>query len=181
MSQPQVTADSEGIQYIFAYFIPAEADREMGVGRWYIPRHRFQLANPNSNRTMGQFITSNWWSRTRPIGERREYLILGIRGGFNYTDITSLINGALSSRGHNQLTEVERMHHIVIKEHFVFPANWTATWAATRGSNRGSSNVHFTSDNMTMRLTLSVRDLDGSLYICLPNFQKVQNVGELLH
>ena len=71
----QVTFDTNGTQYIFAYFVRAEENKEDGVDRWRIPPHRFQLGNTCSSATMGQFITTNWWSRTRPIGEKREFMI----------------------------------------------------------------------------------------------------------
>ena len=127
----QVTFDTNSIQYVFAYFVPAEANREENVDRWRIPRHRFQLTNTSGTDTLGQYITSNWWSRTRPVGEKREYLIIGVRGHFNYPNIIGLVNGALGSRGNNRLTELERMQGIVIKEHFVIPGGNTRALAET--------------------------------------------------
>tara|TARA_Y100000591_G_C21743595_1_gene650681 strand:+ start:600 stop:1145 length:546 start_codon:yes stop_codon:yes gene_type:complete len=173
----QVTFDTNGIQYIFAYFVRAEANKEDGVDRWRIPPHRFQLGNTCSSATMGQFITTNWWSRTRPIGEKREFMIIGVKGHFRYSEILSLINGALGSRGHNRLTELEKMQGIVVKEHFVIPGGTTRALVETK-KNIDTFNLTLKNDSKTIEITLSLRKLDNGLYVSLPSFSKVEQDQE---
>ena len=189
----QVTFDTEGIQYIFAYFVTAEANKEDGVDRWRIPPHRFQLGNTSSCDTMGQFITTNWWSRTLPIGQKREFMIIGVKGHFRYSEILSLINGALGSRGHNRLTELEKMQGIVVKEYFVIPGGTTRAlveksftdWLASNGGkinegkrNENAFNLTLKNDAETMELTLSLRSWQNGLYVSLPSFSKVKQDQE---
>lgn len=173
----QVTFDTEGIQYIFAYFVTAEANKEDGVDRWRIPPHRFQLGNTSSCDTMGQFITTNWWSRTLPIGQKREFMIIGVKGHFRYSEILSLINGALGSRGHNRLTELEKMQGIVVKEHFVIPGGTTRALVENK-KNTDTFNLTLMNDAKTIELTLSLRSWQNGLYISLPSFSKVEQDQE---
>ncbi len=173
----QVTFDTNGIQYIFAYFVRAEANKEDGVDRWRIPPHRFQLGNTSSSATMGQFITTNWWSRTRPIGEKREFMIIGVKGHFRYSEILSLINGALGSRGHNRLTELEKMQGIFVKEHFVIPGGATRALVENK-KNTDTVNHTLMNDAKTIELMLSLRSWKNGLYISLPNFSKVEREQE---
>ena len=170
----QVTFDTDGIQYIFAYFVRAEANKEDGVDRWRIPPHRFQLGDTSSSSTMGQFITTNWWSRTRPIGEKREFMIIGVKGHFRYSQILSLINGALGSRGHNRLTELEKMQDIVIKEHFVIPGGTTRALVENK-KNTDTFNLTLMNDAKTIELTLSLRSWQNGLCIFAQLFKGRQD------
>ena len=144
--------------------------------RWCFPRHRFQFADPNTRSPMGQFITSNWFGREAPIGEKREYLVVGIRGNFSYNNITCLVNGALMSRGHNRLTELERNQGIVKKEYFVIPGG--VTRMLYENTTIGHTTLNNISNNMT--LTLSIRSLENSLLVSLPSFEIIpSNESEL--
>lgn len=169
----QNTCDSNGIQYIFGYFATGRDD---DMPRWCFPRHRFQFANPNTRSPMGQFITSNWFGREAPIGEKREYLVVGIRGKFSYNNITCLVNGALMSRGHNRLTELERNQGIVKKEYFVIPGGVTRT--LYENTTIGHTTLNNISNNVT--LTLCIRSLENSLLVSLPSFEIIpSNESEL--
>ena len=64
----QLTYDSDGVQYIFAY--------KTGDG-WKFPRHRFQVTNPDVK--AGQFISSMWFSNIYSMKEDIEFLVVELR------------------------------------------------------------------------------------------------------
>ena len=83
----QNTHDNEGIQYIFGYL-----DKKRG---WRFPQHRFQLVLEPSGTIVGQYLTSNWYSQMYDRNTIQRYMIIGIRGGFSYSQITAFITTQL--------------------------------------------------------------------------------------
>ncbi len=164
-----MTEDSNGIQYILGYFGKFVGEE---YPRWIFPRHRFQIPDPNQENIVGQFISSTWFNKDYPVGEKHEYLVVGIKGGFSYNNITSLINGALASRGHNRLTELERMQKIVVKEYFVIPAVTTKTLHENHRKSDGF-NVTLNNESNKIQLILKLRTAFKTLSVSLPSFESI--------
>jgi len=163
------TEDSDGVQYVFGYFGTFRGDENP---RWIFPRHRFQIANPNQENIVGQFISSTWFNKDYSVGEKQEYLVVGIKGGFSYNVITRLINGALASRGHNRLTELEKMQKIVVKEYFVISTATAKTLHENHRTNDGF-NVTLNNESNKINLILSLRKTMKTLRVSLPSFESI--------
>ena len=54
-----------------------------------ISKTSFSIANPDTHRVYGQFIRDIWYRAEHKITSNMEFLIVGIKGGFNYNTITS--------------------------------------------------------------------------------------------
>ena len=161
MNREESTTDSNGLQYIFAVW---EED-EHAIFRWKFMRHRFQI---NSDKTVtGDFITSMWWSQEKPLTVSQEFLIVGIKGDFKYSEITALTNGAFASRNNHNLTSVEKMQGIVFKDHFILTSE---TIIKFTNENTLTESKHIQLNGKKSVLSILARNFGKHIYISLPSF-----------
>jgi hypothetical protein len=165
MDHKQYTSDANGVQYIFAIM---EED-EYSIFRWKFMRHIFQLNNvaPIS----GDFITSMWFSKEKPLNIAQEFLVVGIKGSIDYNQITSLVNGAVASRNNNRLTKLEKMQKIVFKDHFILSSEEIIKFTDNHTITEGG-NISMLGENYDSTLEFHARNFGKTIYITLPSFYK---------
>lgn len=157
----QQTHDSNGIQYIFAY-----NDTEEG---WIFPRHRFQINT--SEITSGDFISSMWYSSVSSLNENLEFLVLGIKGNFDYSKVTSLVNGSYISYGKNILSDYEKSAGIYFKDYYCYTAKQCSELFNNVKSIDGHSDLSLVGCNEYSTLYIKVMSMDGGIYNTTPSFQ----------
>ena len=104
------THDFKNNQYVFGF--------KRNNKDWLIVPHKFILISALKHPITGQFIRSIQFNQIINIGEEMELLILGIKGSFNYKNITNLINETYKYYNTNELTEKEFKNGITFKETF---------------------------------------------------------------
>ena len=161
----QATFDTKGIQYIFAY----KSDEG-----WVFPRHRFQLANLDTHRVYGQFIRDIWYRAEHKITSNMEFLIVGIKGGFNYNTITSLVNGSFMSYSKNKLSDYERANNICFKDYYYLSSKNCVNYYNNNKhlSIEGNAELELVGENFRSRLILKTGFHNECIYVTTPTFMK---------
>ena len=156
--------DRTGIQYIFGYFIKNKG--------WQFVPHRFQLHQEVKNIARGQFLTSLWFSHIYHLDQVQNYMILGIRGGFSYANITQTTNQWDGNNGGHieaNWSEIVRIPNLVFWDTFRIDGLKT-----THLINSHLDNELFVLDILghifKHKLSLRARRYQGGLYVTLPDF-----------
>lgn len=155
----QLTFDSDGVQYIFAY---------KTCDGWKFPRHRFQVTNPDVK--AGQFISSMWFSNIYSLKEDIEFLVVGVKGAVDYIHITSLVNGSLMSYGNNNLSLFEKSSGIKFKDYYTYSSEQCYNFYNNYKNEDGFFNIYLTGDEGSI-LNIALRCMDDGLYVTTPCFE----------
>lgn len=155
----QLTYDSEGVQYIFAY--------KTSDG-WEFPRHRFQVINPDIK--SGQFISSMWYSNIHKLKDNLEFLVVGVKGAIDYIQITSLVNGSLMSYGNNSLSRFEKSSGIHFKDYYYYSSENSTKLFNNYKNEDGFFNICLTGSGGS-KLNIAMKCMDEGLYITTPSFE----------
>ena len=154
----QMTHDSDGIQYVFAY--------KTSDG-WEFPRHRFQVINPNVK--SGQFISSMWYSNVYSLKDNLEFLVVGVKGAVDYRQITSPVNGSLMSYGSNTLSRFEKSSGISFKDYYYYSSNNCIQLYNNNKNVDGFFNICLTGSDGSI-LNIGIKCMDEGLYVTTPSF-----------
>jgi len=104
--------DNDGVSYIFGNYT-----NERG---WLFNPYKFCLVNKNRGKVSGQFITSNWFNCIYDGGIPQHYVVLGIKGSFDYKNINKMMNDSyppmLLFYG---ITKEEVEAGVMFKDHYV--------------------------------------------------------------
>ena len=161
----QTTFDTKGIQYVFAY---------KSNERWIFPRYRFQLANTDTDKVHGQFVRDIWYRAEHKITSNIEFLVVGIKGEFNYNTITSLINGSFMSYSKNRLSDYERVNNICFKDYYCLTDKNCVNYYNNNKhlSIEDSSELELIGENFKSRLIINTRFHNECIYVTTPTFIK---------
>jgi hypothetical protein len=152
----QLTFDSDGVQYIFAY---------KTCEGWEFPRHRFQVINPDVK--SGQFISSMWYSNVFSLNENLEFLVVGVKGAIDYRQVTSLVNGSLMSYGSNILSRFEKSE---FKDYYTYSAEKCTNLYNNYKNEDGFFNIYLSGTQGSI-LNIAIKCMDEGLYITTPSFE----------
>ena len=155
----QLTFDSDGVQYIFAY---------KTCDGWEFPRHRFQLINPDVK--SGQFITSMWYSNVFSLNENLEFLVVGVKGAIDYIQVTSLVNGSLMSYGSNILSRFEKSSGIEFKDYYSYSSEKCTNLYNNYKNEDEFFNIYLSGTQGSI-LNISIKCIDNGLYVTTPSFE----------
>ncbi len=160
----QNTRDNEGIQYIFGYL-----DKKLG---WRFPQHRFQLILEPSGTIVGQYLTSIWYSQMYDRNTIQRYMIIGIRGGFSYSQITAFVNTQLLNTNKSFPDVIcPQGCSVVFHDYFEVSADRT-TELLDKCEPDETKVVNVSGHSVCSRcvLSLRIRKYNGGLYVTLPGF-----------
>ena len=155
----QLTFDSDGVQYIFAY---------KTCDGWEFPRHRFQVINPDVK--SGQFISSMWYSNMHSLKDNMEFLVVGVKGAIDYRQVTSLVNGSLMSYGNNNLSRFEKSSGIEFKDYYIYSSEKCTNLYNNFKNEDGFFNICLTGSQGSI-LNIAIKCMDEDLYVTTPSFE----------
>jgi hypothetical protein len=155
----QLTFDSDGVQYIFAY---------KTCDGWEFPRHRFQVINPDVK--SGQFISSMWYSNVFSLNENLEFLVVGVKGAIDYRQVTSLVNGSLMSYGSNILSRFEKSCGIEFKDYYIYSSEKCTNLYNNYKNEDGFFNIYLSGTQGSI-LNIAIKCMDDGLHVTTPSFE----------
>ncbi|MEE9571649.1 MAG: hypothetical protein V3W20_01220 [Candidatus Neomarinimicrobiota bacterium] len=162
---PLRTRDTENIQYIFGYL-----DKKRG--KWLVVPHRFNLILDNNGGVVGQFITSLWFSHVYEPNTVQRYILLGVRGGINYTNISSLITEIGIEEIASLRFALRGVLNIVYHEYFEISGSKTQETFNTVAGTGESVVINVQGSQNDVILSLCARHYQGGLYVTLPSFAR---------
>lgn len=143
------------------------------ANEWVFVRHRFQTNQTSEKTIIGQFISSNWYSKTFPINKKIRYLILGINKDFSYSNITETINDIWLTNKTTEISDRESSLGINFKEYYTITPDKLDMYFAQHAdlqtrTNTGFFELHIKRKASNSELTFRSRINRNVVYLTLP-------------
>lgn len=149
--------DKNGTHYVFGY---------MTKEGWAFVPHRFHIYT-DGHITRGQFLTSMWFSIQHYTDATLNYIIIGLRGSFCYSDLAATTNKAYRDRG---LDDKDWYNNIDYKNITFCDVFATDLEKVCDDNKKDEFLIEMFGLGYNTKLLMSARRCQKGVYITLPEF-----------